>query len=48
METMTLVGLTPPTVLIIAQLRRDGNYDADSSDDLAMLDHSTTKTGWKL
>ena len=33
---------------IIAQLRRDGNYDLVSDTLDEYRDHSTTKTGWKL
>ena len=34
--------------VIIAQLRRDGNYDVLNPPLKLVSDHSTTKTGWKL
>ena len=48
METMT--PTTPPgdKYEIIAQLRRDGNYDFGMRNMKRKFDHSTTKTGWKL
>ena len=35
-------------ITIIAQLRRDGNYDKNLFLKIILIDHSTTKTGWKL
>ena len=48
METMTSVSKSDTRLLIIAQLRRDGNYDNHSEGGEPITDHSTTKTGWKL
>ena len=48
METMTKMKNYNNYKLIIAQLRRDGNYDEESIASLMQSDHSTTKTGWKL
>ena len=48
METMTIVEVTKEEGEIIAQLRRDGNYDYSWMHKDQLLDHSTTKTGWKL
>ena len=48
METMTLADMIFTDPPIIAQLRRDGNYDRNEDKDDKDNDHSTTKTGWKL
>ena len=48
METMTMTNITCHHHMIIAQLRRDGNYDDKALKEMMPEDHSTTKTGWKL
>ena len=48
METMTYPTDRQLKTLIIAQLRRDGNYDGFITIVTYLKDHSTTKTGWKL
>ena len=48
METMTMKITKDILFKIIAQLRRDGNYDRSRKNIFAIEDHSTTKTGWKL
>ena len=48
METMTIGNRYKLKKKIIAQLRRDGNYDYKQNFPLQETDHSTTKTGWKL
>ena len=48
METMTMRVFQAIKQAIIAQLRRDGNYDERAVNTGHTRDHSTTETGWKL